>query len=378
MNADTLPVMLDDLEELVSCESPSTDVEALARSAAIVARQGRRLLGTDPELLVVEGRTHLRWRFGPGPARVVLVGHHDTVHPVGTLAKVPWSVTGGIARGPGCFDMKAGLVLIFHALSNVEDLDGVAVVVSGDEELGSPTARQIIEETARGCVAALVTEPSADGGALKVARKGIGQYEISIQGRAAHAGLEPENGINAAVELAHQVRAVAELSAPEHGTTVTPTVLTAGDTVNTVPASARLFTDVRTPTLAEQHRVDEAITNLPNHLPGARLSTKRLTSAPPLEAAQSAELFALATEISARLGFAPPTGATVGGASDGNHIAALGVPTLDGLGAVGGGAHTADEYLKADELPRSAALLAGLVAAIQGWCQATNPAESTW
>lgn len=363
--AAALPAMLEDLGELVNCESPSTDAEALARSAAVVAAQGSRLFGVEPELLVRGGRTHLRWRFGPGPSRVVLVGHHDTVHPIGTLARVPWSVSDGIARGPGCFDMKAGLVLIFHVLAAIVDRDGIAVIISADEELGSPTARELISETVRGAAAALVTEPSADGGALKIARKGIAQYEITIQGRAAHAGLEPERGVNASVELAHQVLAIAALGDPAAGTTVTPTVLAAGDTANTVPGQASLLVDARPPTVAEQRRVDDALMGLAAHLPGATLRARRLTSAPPMEATSSAGLFALAGTIAVERGLAAPVGATVGGASDGNHIAASGVPTLDGLGAVGGGAHTAEEYVVVDELPRSAALLAGLVSAIR-------------
>jgi glutamate carboxypeptidase len=355
-----LPIMVEDLRELVTCESPSTDRDALARSAEVVAAQGTRLLGQSPELVVVEGRTHLRWRFGAGPSRVVLVGHHDTVHPIGTLARVPWSVTDGIARGPGCFDMKAGLVLIFHALAAVSNLDGVAVVISADEELGSPTARTLLAETAQGCRAALVTEPSADGGELKVSRKGIAQYEISIEGRAAHAGLEPERGINATIELAHQVLAIAALG--ERDTTVTPTVAHSGEVTNTVPGSATLFVDARTPTRAEHERVDAAIRNRTGHLPGTQLTVRRLTAAPPLEA--SPELFALAEKVAADHRLAPPVGASVGGASDGNHIAASGIPTLDGLGAVGGAAHTTDEYVHLDELPRAATLLAGLVTAL--------------
>lgn len=368
-----LPAMLDDLRELVCCESPSADLAALARSAAVVAAVGERLLGAKPELVVVQGRTHLRWRLGSGPSRVLLVGHHDTVHPLGTIERMPWSVAGGIARGPGCFDMKAGLVLIFHAVAALDDVDGVVVLVSGDEELGSPTARELFAETARGCAAAFVTEPSADGGALKIARKGFSQYEVAITGRAAHAGLEPEKGVNAAVELAHQVLAIQGLAAP--GTTVTPTVLVAGDTVNTVPGAATVFVDSRASTRAEQRRVEQGMAELTCRLPGAELRTRLLTSAPPLELASSAVPFATAGRVAAELGLPAPAGVVVGGGSDGNHIAALGVPTLDGLGAVGGGAHTLDEHVVVDELPRAAAVLAGLVTATLVLSSAgTNPA----
>ncbi|QWF83536.1 M20 family metallopeptidase [Amycolatopsis sp. CA-230715] len=358
-----LAAMVDDLGELVSCESPATDPAALAHSAAVLAEQGRRLLGAAPESLVVSGRTHLRWKFGHGQAKVLLVGHHDTVWPVGTLRELPWAVTDGIATGPGCFDMKAGLVLIFHALASLDDLDGITVFVSGDEELGSPTARDLLAESGRGCAAALVTEPSADGGALKTARKGIAQYEISVSGRAAHAGLEPERGVNATTEIARQVLAVAELAAP--GTSVTPTVLAAGQTANTVPSAATLSVDSRAPTLAEQRRVHEALRSLTAHLPGARVRVRELMSAPPLEPSASAWLFELAGQVCADLGTSPPRGTSVGGGSDGNHLAAQGVPTLDGLGAVGGNAHAVDEHVIVAELPGRAALLAGLINAVR-------------
>ncbi|MFD0888155.1 M20/M25/M40 family metallo-hydrolase, partial [Streptosporangium algeriense] len=178
-----LDLMLDDLEELVVCESFSADHEALARSAAVVADQGFRRLGARPETIVIDGVPHVRWTFGT--PRVLLVGHHDTVWPIGTLREHPWSLDDGIARGPGVFDMKAGLVQIFHALAGLPSLEGVCVLVTGDEEVGSRTSRELIEESARGCAAAFVLEASADGGALKTARKGTSDYRITVHGRAA-------------------------------------------------------------------------------------------------------------------------------------------------------------------------------------------------
>lgn len=357
-----LPEMIADLEDLVTCESPSADLPALARSAVVTGTQGARLLGAPPETLVVEGRPHLRWRLGAGPSRVLLLGHHDTVWPVGSLATTPWSVAGGVARGPGCFDMKAGLVLIFHALRALGRPAGVTVLVSADEELGSPTAAALIEEEARTCAAVLVAEPSAPGGALKTARKGVAHYELTVQGRAAHAGLEPERGINAAVEVAHQVLAVAGLEDPAKGTTVTPTLLGAGTSVNTVPEHARLGIDARALLHAEQERVEAGLRALVPRTPGARITLAAAMRVPPMEAAASAALFRRAREIAARLGLPAPGGVTVGGGSDGNKTAALGVPTLDGLGPAGGGAHAADEHVLIEELPRRAALLTGLVA----------------
>jgi glutamate carboxypeptidase len=363
-----LPRMLTDLAELVTCESPSADQQALAGSARLVARQGTRALGVEPELLVHAGCPHLRWRLGTGPRRVLVLGHHDTVWPLGTLADVPWSVEDGVVRGPGCFDMKAGLVQAFTALGELRaagaDLDGVTVLVTGDEEIGSPSSADLIRTEATGCDAVLVLEASADGGALKTGRKGASMYEVVVTGRAAHAGLEPEKGVNTTVELAHQVLAIAALADPERGTSVTPTVLTSGATTNTVPAAGRLGVDVRALTAAEQQRVDDGIRALAPQVPGAVIEVRGGINRPPLEEAQSAGLFALAQAAADRLGLPRPAGVTVGGASDGNFTAGIGVPTLDGLGAVGGGAHALDEHLLAAELPRRAALVAALVEAV--------------
>jgi glutamate carboxypeptidase len=354
-----LAELLDDLRELVECESPSADLAAVARSADVVARVGARRLGVEPERIVLDGRTHLRWRLGTAPSRVLVLGHHDTVWPLGSLATRPCAVEGGVLRGPGCFDMKAGLVMAFHALAGV---DGATLLVTGDEELGSPTSRELIEEEARAAEAVLVLEASADGGALKTERKGVSLYDVRAVGRAAHAGLEPESGVNATIELAHQVIAVVGLARPEAGTTVTPTAVRAGTTTNTVPAEGSFSVDVRVRTVAEQDRVDAEMRGLRAVLPGAALAVTGGPNRPPLEAAASAALFERASALAARLGLPAPTSAAVGGASDGNFTAGVGTPTLDGLGAVGGGAHADDEHVVVDELPGRTALIAALVA----------------
>jgi glutamate carboxypeptidase len=356
-----LPLMLADLEELVRCESPSRDLAAVAVSADVVARLGTERLGAEPERIVLDGRTHLRWRLGTGPARVLVLGHHDTVWPIGSYQPV-WSSADGVVRGPGCFDMKAGLVLAFTALAALDDRDGVTVLVTGDEELGSPSSRELIEKEALGCAAALVLEASADGGALKTARKGVSLYEVAVTGRAAHAGLEPERGVNAGIELAHQVLAIAQLGDPERGTTVTPTLSAAGTASNTVPARATVAVDVRVPDAAEQDRVDAAMRALRPVLPGAQVMVTGGPNRPPLAADASATLFDRAAGLARNLGLPPLEGTAVGGASDGNFTAGVGVPTLDGLGAVGGGAHADDEHVLVDALPGRAALLAALVA----------------
>ena len=373
---DDLPAMLADLEELVTCESPSADLTAVAAGAALVARQGARALGAEPEVLVREGCTHLRWRLGAGPRRVLVLCHQDTVWPLGTLTEIPWSVTAGVVRGPGCFDMKAGIVLALTALARLRatgtDLDGITVLVTGDEEIGSPTSADLIRAEAAGCAAVFVLEAGADGGALKTGRKGASMYDLLVTGRAAHAGLEPEQGINTTLELAHQVLAVAALAEPALGTTVTPTVLTSGTTTNTVPSAGSLSVDVRALTVAEQQRVDAGMRALAPRVPGARLELRGGINRPPLEEASSAALFELACWVAGRLGIPAPDAVTVGGASDGNFTAGIGVPTLDGLGAVGGGAHARGEHVIIAELPRRAALLAGLLTEV---LHASGPAS---
>lgn len=363
-----LPQLLDDLEALVTCESPSSDLNAVAASAELVARIASKRLGVEAERIVIEGRTHLRWRFGSGsaqaqqdPARVLVLGHHDTVWPIGSLATHPFAIVNGVLTGPGCFDMKAGVVMAVHAIAALDDPAGITLLITADEELGSPTSRELIEAEASGCAAALVLEASADGGALKTERKGVSLYDVVVHGRAAHAGLEPERGVNATVELAHQILAVSALGDPARGTTVTPTLLAAGTTTNTVPAGGHFAVDVRVPTAAEQVRVDAAMHTLRPVLDGARIELGGGTNRPPLDAHASAALFARADALAVELGLAPLQSAAVGGASDGNFTAGVGTPTLDGLGAVGGGAHADDERVLVAELPGRTALLAALL-----------------
>lgn len=361
----SLPAMLADIEELLLLESPSSDLAAVAASAELVAEVGaRRGLGR-PELLVVDGRTHVRWCLGstaPSAPRVLLLAHHDTVWPLGSLATHPVSIAEGILRGPGCFDMITGLVMAIHAAGALGPLADAAVtlLVTGDEELGSPSSRDLIESEARGCVAALVLEASADGGALKVGRKGVSLYRVEVTGRAAHAGLEPERGLNATVELAHQVTAVAALGDATLGTTVTPTLAQSGTTTNTVPARAEFAIDVRALTVAEQERVDAALRSLAS-VTGATVTLHGGINRPPLETAMAAPLWDRARGAAERLGIALPDPVVVGGASDGNFTAGMGVPTLDGLGAVGGGAHADSEHVVVGDIPPRTALLLALL-----------------
>ncbi|MEH3075207.1 MAG: M20 family metallopeptidase [Quadrisphaera sp.] len=352
--------MLEDLKTLVDVESPSRDVTALTASAAAVAALLEGRLGGCARLIDSEAGPHVHWS-GPGRPRVLVLGHHDTVFPIGTTARRPFAVHDGRTTGPGVFDMLGGLVQAVHGLATLDDLSGVEVLVTADEEVGSSTSRALLEERALACGAVLVVEGAGEGGALKTARKGCGTFTVSITGRAAHAGLEPAAGVNALVEAAHQVLDIAALADPTRGTTVTPTVAHAGTTDNVVPASSTITVDVRVESLEEAARVEAGFAGLVPHLSGAAISVTGSVGRPPMPPSASAGLFELAQQLQPGL-----RGLAVGGGSDGNFTAALGVPTLDGLGAVGGGAHADHEHLVVAEMVGRAELVAGLVDAIRG------------
>lgn len=354
--------MVQALGELVSCESPSTDADATRRCGELATELVAGRLGGRPERLERGGRTHLRWTWGS--PQVLVLGHLDTVWPLGTLARWPFAVTGDVATGPGVFDMKAGVVQALAALEQLPSLDGVSLLLTADEELGSPTSADLVVASARACRAVLVCEPSADG-ALKTARKGIALYEVGLTGRAAHAGLEPEKGVNAGIGLAHAVLGIAALADPSRGTTVTPTLASAGTTTNTVPARAQVAVDARAADPDELARVDAGLRaladRLPTVVPGLGVELTGGVNRPPLDAASSTGLFALAQRLAGELGLPPLRGVAVGGGSDGNFTAGAGVPTLDGLGAVGDGAHAEGEHVRLPDMVDRARLLAGLM-----------------
>lgn len=350
--------MKEALEALVAAESPSSDPDLCAEAGRVLYR----VVGREPDEVAVEGgREHYVWRW-PGAPRIVLIGHIDTVWPAGTLARWPFAVDGDRATGPGCYDMKAGLVVAAEALRLLDErgaLAGVTVVVNSDEELGSLTSRALIEREAAGARAALVLEGGIDG-ALKVGRKGVGMYEVRVEGRAAHAGLEPERGVNALVEAAHQTIAIAALGDSAAGTTVTPTMAAAGTARNVVPAAAAIDVDVRVRNLAESERVHVALRALAPVLDGARIAVEGGLNRPPLERATAEGLYMLACEVGEAMGFRPDA-IEVGGGSDGNFTAAMGIPTLDGLGGDGGGAHAEGEWVSLASLPVRARLVAGMI-----------------
>jgi glutamate carboxypeptidase len=351
--------MVDRLERLVSCESPSGSVPHLTTCADLVDGWGTAVLGRPPRRIVRDGLPHLLW--SAADQRVLLLGHLDTVWPAGTIGQWPFTVDGATATGPGVCDMKAGIVQMFAALSLVADPSRIGVLLTCDEETGSVTSRPLIEQEARRSGAVLVLEPGTPAGELKVARKGGSVYRLTVRGRAAHAGVEPHRGINATVEVAHQILAVRDFASTSDGTSVTPTLLAAGTTTNTVPESATLSVDVRAWSREELDRVDLRIRGLTPGLDGASLTVDGGINRYPLQPAVALPLLELAQLAAKEIGLDPPTGAYAAGASDGNFTGALGVPTLDGLGAVGGHAHARGEYVDLAAMPERAALLAALI-----------------
>lgn len=355
----SLDEMIADVGTLVNAESPSRDIERLKHHAECVATLMQRLLGSRPALIDSPVGPHIHWRGGDDP-RVLILGHHDTVHPVGTIDRLPFVNDGGILRGPGVFDMKAGIIQALHAVSALDDASHIEILLTADEEIGSRASKELLEDRARACGAVLVLEPSADGGALKIGRKGTGTFTIEIHGRASHAGLEPEKGINSLVELAHLIPQITAIASPDMGTTVTPTLASSGTADNVVPALTTLAVDVRVAVPAEKPRVESAMSQLVTHVPGTALTISGGIGRPPMHESSAVELFQLAQKVVAGMGSPPIDGVVVGGGSDGNFTAAVGVQTLDGLGAVGGGAHGDDEHVVAATMPERAALIAGL------------------
>ena len=356
-----------DIEALVNIESPSRDAGQVAKSAAMLESIIQRVAGRSSVLIHSPVGPHV-YMPASGDPQILLLGHHDTVHPLGTLATRPFNNDGRVLRGPGVFDMAAGIVQAIYAVAILQssgvDTSGIEMLWTADEEIGSSTSRALIEERALALGktgAVLVLEPSADGGALKIARKGTGTFDVRISGRASHAGLEPEKGINALLELAHQVQRISTFGNAELGTTVTPTVASAGTTDNTVPAEAQVLVDARVVVPEEKIRVEKLMSSLVPVVPGASISVSGSLHRPPMHSSMSEELFALAVESQRAVMAESINGVSVGGGSDGNFTAALGIRTLDGLGAVGGGAHGETEHVVVDSIAPRIALLAELM-----------------
>ena len=355
--------MLEHVKQFVNTESPSNEPELLQTSAEFLAKVMTEVLGKAPEIIASEKGPHVHWK-GSDDTKVLIVGHHDTVFQKGTVAKRGFSVDGDIARGPGIFDMKAGIIQAIYGLSEIREAYHAEILITSDEEIGSYASRALIEERAKATGNVLVFEPSGNGDALKIARKGVGTFRVDIAGRASHAGLEPEKGINALVELAAQVQKIVTIAKPEIGTTVTPTIASAGTTENVVPASAQITVDVRVNVVSEKARVESAFSALQPTVSGATISVSGSINRPPMHESASTTLYAVAQSVAQGIGITDLQGIAVGGGSDGNFTAAIGVPTLDGLGACGGGAHADTEYIKVSKMAERAALAAAITRAL--------------
>lgn len=355
------------IEALARLESPTDDRRAVDRCGEDLAARMVGLGGRVSRVMAATAGNHLRAEFGSGSRQVLLLGHFDTVWPVGQLEQMPLRREGDRLHGPGVFDMKAGIALGLLATRAVTELAPprdcrIVMLWTSDEETGSHTSRALIETEARQSEAVLVLEPALPGGAVKTSRKGCGDYEIVVHGDPAHAGVDPGKGVSAIRELIRQVMQIETLQDLEHGISVNVGVIAGGSRANVVAALAHAHVDVRAPSQADADRLHAAMMRLTPHLPGARLEVRGGFSRPPMErSAGVARLFELAREVGAELGQDVAEGST-GGGSDGNFTAALGVPTLDGLGAVGDGAHARHEHIVVSALVPRAALVAGLLA----------------
>jgi len=359
---------------LVETESPSGDKQGSSDIVSLLASAAGSIgaVSSVERVTSEDFGEHVRIRAfaGMNDARpIVILGHTDTVHPRGAIKERPWRADGNRIYGPGIFDMKANCALALEALRACEATQAcpqspITILLTCDEESGSPSGRALVEEEAKNARAVLVLEPPASDGRVKTARKGTGMFTLEVHGRAAHAGLEPEKGISAVLELARQTIRLTNLNNPDAGTTVTVTVVQGGTHSNVVAAEARAEIDMRFSTAAEGRRIESAILNLKPFDERAQLVVSGSINRPPMERTEKVvELYECARRIAGRLGF--DLGETsVGGASDGNFVGALGVAVLDGLGIEGDGAHAAHENIIVDNIALRGALLAGLIATL--------------
>ncbi len=365
-----LPEMLSTLQRLVVAESPSFEKAPADRCCDILAAEWHKR-STRVERIAQKHRgDQLRVTWWPQKSRpagqFLVLGHYDTVYSTGALAKMPFRVTGGKAYGPGIFDMKAGLVHALFALETLQQTKAplrhrLVFLCTSDEEIGSDASRKLIETEARRSDAVFVLEPSlGPKGLLKTARKGVGEAEIIVHGRASHAGLAPQEGINAIHELARQLQRIQEWNDPRRGVTINADMIEGGTRVNVIAERARAILDLRALSVSDMRRLERKLHALRPILPGAKLEIRGGFNRAPLERKRSAGLFVKAKALASQMGLSLGE-STAGGGSDGNLTAALGIPTLDGLGAVGHGAHSKDEHILIHAMPDRAALLASLL-----------------
>ena len=362
--------VLETAEALVAIESPTTDKTAVDRCGVELASRLAAIGGRVTRLARAERGNHLLAEFGCGTSQILLLGHFDTVWPVGQLERMPLARSNGRLHGPGVFDMKAGIAIAMLATRAL--LEGgpslshrIVMLWTTDEEIGSESSRAAIEEEAARSAAVLVLEPSLPGGALKTSRKGCGGYQLTVRGVAAHAGIEPQKGASAVQELAHQILAINALQDLSRGISVNVVQVSGGLRSNVIPDEARAVVDVRVPTAAAAAEVEAAFRALRPVDERTTIEARGGFDRPPLERSdQVARLYGEARDVARELGQEVSEGGT-GGGSDGNFTAALGVPTLDGLGAVGDGAHALHEHVDIDSLADRAALVAGLITRIK-------------
>ncbi|WP_197093761.1 M20 family metallopeptidase [Nonomuraea sp. SBT364] len=363
--------MLDDLRTLVELETHSYDKPALAAGLRGVRALAAERLGTPDAEVVHDGGAHgdvLELTYhGTAPGQVLLMSHYDTVWPTGTLAEWPFSVVDGRASGPGVFDMKTGLVQSIWALRGLRELGlphpGVKFLFNGDEEIGSPASREHIEAASADTLASLVFEASLNG-AVKTARKGVGLFDVTVTGVEAHAGLDPTAGASAVHALAELVTAIAAGGAPELGTTVNVGLISGGTGRNVAAGLATCGVDVRVSDFAEMGRIDDLFASLRPSDPRVGVSVLGSWNRPPMTPnPPSQRLFKEAQAVASAQGWTLEE-ASVGGASDGNFVSGLGRPVLDGMGAVGDGAHARHEHVLVEHIPARTALTIGLISAL--------------
>jgi glutamate carboxypeptidase len=366
-----LPQMLATLRRFVTAESPSLDKTAADRCCGVIAQEWNTH-GARVERIAQKHRGDLlRITHAPGKSsslgQLLVLGHYDTVYSTGTLARMPFRLKGGKAYGPGVFDMKAGIVQALFALQALLQAEiplrkRIVFLWTSDEEIGSESSRKFFETEARRSDAVFVLEPSfGPRGLLKTARKGVGEAKLTVQGRASHAGLAPREGINAIHELARQLARIEGWNDFRRGVTINAGIIEGGTRTNVIPERARAVLDLRALRISDMRAMERRLHALRPFHRGARLEITAGFGRPPLERKMSALLFARAKSLGKQMNLSLGE-CTVGGGSDGNFTAALGIPTLDGLGAVGDGAHSSHEHIFINAMPERAALLAALLA----------------
>jgi glutamate carboxypeptidase len=359
--------MLALLQQMVEIESPSDDKAAVDHMGTFLAREFERLGAKVTSYPQKEAGNHLKAEFRGGAGKpVLLLGHFDTVWPMGTLAQMPFRVEGDRAFGPGVYDMKAGIAMMIFALRALKEASvihrPVIILLDTDEEVGSTTGRPVVEATAKDCEAVFVLEPSqGPKGHLKTSRKGVGDITLRVHGRASHSGVDFEKGHSAIVELARQLLEVVKFTDLSRGITVNPGVIHGGTRSNVVAAEAWAEVDLRIARAADAALLEQKFAALKPFDPECSIELSGGINRPPMERTEgTVRLFGIAREIATSIGM-PIEESSTGGGSDGNFTSALGIPTLDGLGALGEGAHASNESVVIPELSRRTALLAGLI-----------------